>query len=167
MWSSSGKRLIIQRDKKANLKQISTQDGTASIDFSTDAMDRIISAQDQSGRTVQYEYDSAGRLAHVRDSENGDEFYEYDPTNRLTAVLDAQHHPLLVNQYGFSGEMLSQTLADGSKFLYTTRHNTDHNLEYEKMTLPNGYTIEWLLTRNGLVRSLPQPPMTVTVKAQN
>jgi YD repeat-containing protein len=94
----------------------------------------------------------------VRDSQNGGEFYEYDPVNRLVAVRNAQHQPLLVNTYGFLGEILSQTLADGEKVQYESGYNQDHRLMSLKLTLPNGYTILWQLTRNGFVRSWPQPP---------
>ena len=116
---------------------------------------------ESSRRTVQYEYDAAGRVAHVHDSEYGDEFYEYDPANRLTSVLDEHHRPLLVNTYGFTNDMRSQTLADGRKLLYESGYDENHKLVGLKLTLPNGYVVQWLLTRNGFARSWPKPPVNL------
>jgi YD repeat-containing protein len=152
--SDTGQTFAIRRNNSGDLREIHAPDGT-SIDFTIDGMHRIASAKETSGRTMQYDYDAAGRLIHIHDTENGDEFYEYDPVNRLTSVLDAQHNPLLVNTYGYLGEIRSQTLADGRKLLYESGYDESHKLDYLKLTLPNGYTIEWLLTHNGFTRSLP------------
>jgi YD repeat-containing protein len=155
MHSASGKKFLIQRGNTGDLREVRSPGG-GSIQFTCDSKDRITSAAESSGRTVQYEYDATGRLTHVRDSKNGDEFYEYDPANRMTSVLDGQHRPLLVNTYGYLGEIRSQTLADGGKLLYESGYDENHRLDDIKITLPNGYVIEWLLTRNGFVRSWPE-----------
>jgi YD repeat-containing protein len=157
MRSASGKTFSIQRNNTSDLQEVRAPDGE-SINFTYDAMHRITSGKESSGHAIQYEYDAAGRLVHMRDSQSGEEFYEYDPANRLTAVRDARHHPLLVNTYGYLGEIRSQILADGEKLLYESGYDQDHRLTMLKMTLPNGYTILWQLTRNGFVRSWPQPP---------
>jgi hypothetical protein len=73
-------------------------------------------------------------------------------------VRNAQHRPLLVNIYGFLGEIQSQTLANGDKLLYESGYDENHKLVSLKLTLPNCYTILWQLTRNGFVRSWPRPP---------
>jgi hypothetical protein len=75
--------------------------------------------------------------------------------------LDAQHLPRLLNKYGYLGEIQSQTLADGRKLLYETGYDESHQLDYLKLTLPDGYSIEWRLTRNGLTRSWPQAPRSL------
>jgi YD repeat-containing protein len=155
--SVTGKTFAIQRNHTGDLQEVRAPDGE-SIEFTYDAMHRITSGRQSSGHAIQYEYDAAGRLVHVRDSQNDDEFYEYDPVNRLVTVRNAQHQPLLVNTYGFLGEILSQTLADGEKVQYESGYSQDHQLMALKLTLPNGYTILWQLTRNGFVRSWPQPP---------
>jgi YD repeat-containing protein len=157
MRSASGKAFSIQRNNTSDLQEVRAPDGE-SINFTYDAMHRITSGKETSGHAIEYEYDAAGRLVHVRDSQSGEEFYEYDPANRLTAVRDARHHPLLVNTYGYLGEIRSQTMADGEKLLYESGYDQDHRLTMLKMTLPNGYTILWQLTRNGFVRSWPRPP---------
>jgi YD repeat-containing protein len=155
--SASGKKFSIQRNGTSDLQEVRAPGGE-SIKFTYDAMHRITSGKESSGHSIQYEYDAAGKLVHVRDSQNGEEFYEYDPANRLTAVRDAHHRPLLVNTYGYLGEILSQTLADGEKLLYESGYNQDHKLTMLTLTLPNGYTILYQLTRYGFVRSWPQPP---------
>lgn len=155
--SASGEGFAVQRDSKSDLRVVRLTNGQ-SIEFTCDAMDRITSAKASSGREVSYEYDEAGRLAHVRDNQDGEEYYEYDRTSRLTSVLDAQHRPLLVNTYGYVGEVLSQTLADGRKLTYDSHFDASRLANYVKLTLPDGYTIVWDLTRDGLTRSWPQAP---------
>jgi len=155
--SSAGQTFAVRKTDTGDLRELRAPDGE-SVQFTCDSMHRIKEASSSSGRTVSYEYDTAGRLTHVHDAQNGDETYEYDQVNRLTSVLDAQGRPLLLNKYGYLGEIQSQTLADGSKFVYNTGWNESRRLDYLKLTLPNGYTIEWNLTRDGLTRSWPQPP---------
>ena len=158
--SSSGQTFAVQRSDSADLRELRAPDGET-IEFTFDEKHRVTSGKSSSGRSVSYEYDAPGRLAHVHDPQNGDEFYEYDPVNRLTSVSDAQRRPLLVNRYGYLGEIQSQTLADGSQLLYETGYDESHRMDYFKLTLPNGYTIEWNLTRNGLTRSWPQAPRSL------
>ncbi len=156
--SASGQTFSIRRNQASDLQEVRAPEGE-SIEFTYDSAHRITSGKESSGHAIQYDYDSAGRLVHMRDSQNAEEFYEYDPANRLTAVRDARHRPLLVNTYGYLGEILSQTLADGEKLLYESGYDQDHKLTMLKLTLPNGYTILWQLTRNGFVRSWPRPPV--------
>jgi len=155
--SATGEGFAVQRDSKSNLHVLRTTDGE-SIEFTCDAKDRVVAAKASSGRQVFYEYDEGGRLTHMRDNQDGEEFYDYDAMNRLTSVLDAQHKPLLVNTYGLIGEVLTQTLADGRKLTYDSKFKESRLLDYFKLTLPDGYTIEWELTRDGLTRSWPQAP---------
>jgi YD repeat-containing protein len=157
LHSAWGKTFSIRRTADSDLQELRTPGG-GSIQFTNDAQHRITAAKESTGRTVQYNYDEAGRLVHVVGAQNGDEFYEYDPANRLTVVRDAQHRALLINKYGYLGEMLSQTLADGTKLLYENGFDENHKLTSLKLTLPNGYVIFWQKTRNGLVRSWPQAP---------
>jgi YD repeat-containing protein len=158
--SASGQTFAIQRSDAGDMRELRAPDGT-SIAFTYDGMRRIVSAKQSSGRAVEYEYDSGGRLVRVHDAQNGDEFYAYDPANRLTSVMGARHQPLLVNTYGYLGEIRTQTLADGRKLLYENGYNESHKLDYLKLTLPNGYSIEWMLTRNGFTRSWPKAPTSV------
>ncbi len=155
--SASGKAFSIRRNIASDLEEVRAPNGE-SIEFTNDKMHRITSGTETSGHAIQYEYDASGRLAHVHDSQNGDEFFEYDSFNRLVAVRNAQHRPLLVNAYGDMGEIRSQTLANGEKLQYESGYDENHKLVSLKLTLPNGYTILWQLTRNGFVRSWPQPP---------
>jgi YD repeat-containing protein len=155
--STSGKTFSIQRNNASDLQAVRAPSGE-SIEFASDAAHRITSGKESSGHAIQYEYDAGGRLVHVRDSQTGEEFYEYDPANRLTAIRDGDHHPLLVNTYGFLGEIQSQTLANGDKLLYESGYDENHRLVSLKLTLPNRYTILWQLTSNGFVRSWPRPP---------
>jgi hypothetical protein len=64
---------------------------------------------------------------------------------------------LLVNVYDDMGEIRSQTLADGRRLLYENGHDEKHNIDDVKLTLPDGYVIRWILTRNGFKRFWPEP----------
>jgi YD repeat-containing protein len=151
-----GRKFTIKRDRAGNLQEVRAPDG-AWVKFTVDAKQRIVSASESTGRTVQYDYDADGRLAHLRDSAEGDEFYEYDSEDRLTAVLDRQRLLLLRNTYNTVGDIASQTLANGERFLYQSGYNARQQLASLKLTLPNGYTIEWMLTADGFSRSWPRP----------
>ncbi len=162
--SATGQTFTIERSSSGDLRKIAAPDGSA-IEFVCDAQHRIVAATRNNGRAVRYEYDSAGRLAHVQDSETGDEFYEYDKLNQMTSVLDGQHKPLLVNDYGYLGELRAQTLADGTKMVYENGYDERRNLTFFKATLPNGYSIRWMGTRNGFLRGLPQAPQRAAAGA--
>ena len=86
----------------------------------------------------------------MRDSEYGDEWYEYDSEHRLTAVLDGERRPRLLNTYSTGGHMVSQTLAIGDRLLYRPGYNGRRQLASLTLTLPNGYTIDWMLNESSL-----------------
>ena len=155
--SPAGGAFTISRQGSGDLQRVKAPDGQ-SVEFAVDSMHRIISARHSNGHTVQYDYDAEGRLVHVQDSERGEEFYEYDPLNRLTAVLDARRRPRLLNTYGYSGDIRSQTLANGQKLLYHGVYNSSSGLVGLKLTLPNGYVIDWSLTSDGYSQSWPHAP---------
>jgi YD repeat-containing protein len=153
----SGHTFSIHRNSLGDLQRIQAPNGSW-IEFSCDAVHRITLAKDSMGRAVQYEYDGAGRLTHVHDSKNGDQFYQYDRINRMTTVLDAKGHPLLVNTYGYLGEVTSHTLADRRRLLYEYGWDSNQRVTYLKFTDPQGYVIEWWRGPDGFTRSLPHLP---------
>jgi YD repeat-containing protein len=155
--AGSGHSFIIQRNSSGDLQRIQAPDSSW-IEFACDSTHRVTSATNDSGRSVQYGYDDAGRLIHVKDSGGGDETYQYNSLNRMTAVLDAERRPVLVNTYGYLGEVTSQTLADGRKLLYEYGWDSNQRLTYVKFTDPRGYSIDWWQGPNGFTRSLPQLP---------
>lgn len=149
--------ISIQRNSAGALQRAVAPDGSW-IDFTCDSMNRVVRAQHSSGRAIRYEYDAAGRLTHVDDSENGGESYTYDPVNRLTAVLDSTGRPLLVNTYGYLGEVTSQTLADHRTLRY--EYGFDENQKSNEVTFTDdhGYVTRWMRGRDGFYESLPRPP---------
>ncbi|HVH29112.1 MAG TPA: cytochrome c oxidase assembly factor Coa1 family protein [Vicinamibacterales bacterium] len=156
-----GRKFTVQRDAAGNLQEVRAPDG-ASVTFTVDALDRIVLATESTGRSVQYEYDAGGRLAHLRDSAYGDEFYDYDAENRLTTVRNGERRVLLVNAYNTVGDIVSQTLANGERLVYQPGYNARRQLASLKLTLPNAYTIDWLLTADGLSRSWPRAPRSAS-----
>jgi YD repeat-containing protein len=152
----TGALLFIKRGPKSDLRELRAPNGDV-LQFDVNAKHEIVAGADASGRTVRYEYDGKGRLIHIVDPENGDAFYDYDKANRLTTVRDAQRRPLLVNAYGHYGEVTSQTLADGRRIVYEIG-STESRVVHLKITLPDGYVIEWNQTSDGFVRSWPVRP---------
>jgi YD repeat-containing protein len=147
--------LSIRRNSAGALQRAEEPDGS-SIDFACDSMNRVILARHSSGHAIRYEYDSAGRLAHVDDSENGEEFYQYDPVNRLTSVLDSEGRPLLVNTYGYLGEVRSQTLADSRRLRFEYGFDDHQKVSVVVFTDDLGYTRRWMRGRDGFYATLPQ-----------
>ncbi len=92
------------------------------------------------------------------DSADGEEFYQYDPVNRLTSVLDSTGRPLLVNTYGYLGEVTSQTLADHRKLRYEYGFDEKQRSDEVDFTDDHGYVTRWMRGRDGFYGSLPQPP---------
>jgi YD repeat-containing protein len=149
--------ISIKRDSIGALQRAEMPDGSW-INFTCDPMNRVVLAQHSSGRAIRYEYDPAGRLTHVRDSEDGEEFYQYDPVNRLTSVLDSKGRSLLVNTYGYLGEVTSQTLADHRKLRYEYGFDEKQRSDEVTFTDDHGYVTRWMRGRDGFYGSLPQPP---------
>jgi YD repeat-containing protein len=156
LHDEAGAKFGITRGPKSDLTELRAPGGDT-LRFETNAKHEILSAADSAGRTVGYDYDERGRLVHIADAENGDAFYEYDEANRLTTVRDGQKRALLINEFGHHGEVVSQTLADGRKFTYTLVGTSD-GPDLLRITLPDGYEIEWQRTANGFVRSWPWRP---------
>jgi YD repeat-containing protein len=153
----SGREIAIQRGKVGELRELHGPSGDV-IRLEHNARKQIIAAADASGRTLRYEYDNLGRLVHLVDPEFGDEFYEYDAANQLTTVRNAQRQTMLVNEYGHVGQVLSQTLADGRRLRYEYGWSGRDRVSFLRVTLPDGYTIEWNETRYGFIQSWPQRP---------
>jgi YD repeat-containing protein len=149
--------ISIQRNSAGALQRAEAPDGSW-INFTCDSKNRVILAQHSSGHAIRYEYDSGGRLTHVVDSADGEEFYQYDPVNRLTSVLDSKGRSLLVNTYGYLGEVTSQTLADHRKLRYEYGFDEKERCDEVDCTDDHGYVTRWMRGRDGFYGSLPQPP---------
>ena len=152
----SGREIAIKRGKAWEVRELHGPSGDV-IRLDYNGQKQIAAAADASGRTLRYEYDAQGRLAHLVDPEFGDEFYEYDVANQLTVVRNAERKTMLVNEYGHVGEILSQTLADGRRLTYEYGWN-DRDVSLLRVTLPDGYMIEWNETSYGFIQSWPRRP---------
>ena len=90
--------------------------------------------------------------------------------SRATAALSRSSAtapaPLLLNTYGNTSDVQSQTLSDGRTLTYASAHDQRHRLVGLKLTLPNGYTVEWRRTSYGFSRSWPQAPRGTSSTAE-
>ncbi len=153
--SASNKiHIKIKRNAASGPERIEGLEG-GSIDFKLDANNRIVEARHSSGHAIQYEYAPNGRLAHILDSETGGERYAYDQANRLTAVLDEKGNAKLSIAYGYLGEVVAETFADGRMLRFKYQFYPDRTLYSVTLTDDRGFTTQWTHEQNGFDQSLP------------
>jgi len=99
---------------------------------------------------------SRGDNKRVRDAEYGDESYEYDPVNRLTTVRDAPGRKVLVNTYGYLGELTSQEMADHRTLRWEYGFDDRRTNSEVVFTDDLGYVTRWMRGRDGFYSSLPE-----------
>ena len=80
---------------------------------------------DSGGRTVLYNYDAQSRLTSVRNVTGGLHEFTYGADNRLSTVKDPNGTTVLQTLYEPDGRVRQQTLADGSRFLFTYQMAND------------------------------------------
>jgi RHS repeat-associated protein len=136
----NGNTLKVVRDSNNYITQIVSPNGRW-ISLTYDASHRIIQAQDNMGRTVQYSYyPTTGQLQQVTDANNGLWTYTYDPvaTDRMTTITDPRMIAFLTNQYDSNGRIQRQTRLDGSFYQFNYTLDADNNVVQTDLTDPNG-----------------------------
>lgn len=120
--NAEGQELKFQRDAGRRLLQVSSSDRDW-IKLHYGVGKRIEQIDDSRGRTVRYGYNQRNQLTSVAFSSGETLSLDYDNANELTtfrASPDGKAVPkvLLRSQYEH-GMLESQTLADGSEYLYS------------------------------------------------
>ncbi|MBA1443670.1 MAG: hypothetical protein FE835_01900 [Gammaproteobacteria bacterium] len=98
-----------------------THSSGKSITFVRDDLGRIAQITDPNGNSQTYTYNVNGDLTHHTDTEASTTRYAYDANHGLTDLFDPLDRPLLRNEYGPDGRLISTTNPEGR--VITLTHN--------------------------------------------
>ena len=139
-YGYSGNKLQAIRDRFGNLVEFSRSPALHGpitkvispngryIELTYDGGERIISARDNIGRTVSYEYETSGansgRLKKVTMPDGGVWQYTYTSAGRIESIMDPRNNRMVLNEYD-NGRVSKQTYADNTtvQIAYTTDSN--------------------------------------------
>jgi YD repeat-containing protein len=138
---ADGQELKFQRDGNRRLLQVTSSDGSwLKLRYGTGF--RIEEADDSRGRTVRYGYNKLDQLTSVTYSSGETLSFDYDNANELTAFSaspDIRTKPIVLLRSNYDHGMLkSQTLADGSSYLYSYGPVNDLQTRTAMVQTPDG-----------------------------
>ena len=135
-------------DAADRLTRLSFSDGTPAKNFTYDAADRLLSAQNGAD-TLSWTYDVAGQLLSEASSRNGTTVaYGYDAAGRrLSVALDAAP----VGSYGYDAASRLVTLTSGSR-VFTFSYDVAN--QRTMMNAPNGIVTSYAYDPLGRLTSL-------------
>jgi len=138
---ADGRKLKFQRDAKLRLLQVNSSDGSF-LKLHYGQGFRIEEADDSRGRTVRYGYNPRDQLTSVTYSDGETLSFDYDDANELTtfsAAPDRATKPkVLLTSHYEHGMLQSQTLADGSTYLYRYGPVNDSQTRLAAVKSPDG-----------------------------
>jgi YD repeat-containing protein len=156
----AGHTYAMVRDASGDLLSVTTPDGQW-LHFERNPQHTVRSISASTGRVVTYEYDSGQRLSRVTDSDGYQENYTYDDKAEMLTIAVGSNAPILTNAYNITGDIESQTMADGSKFLYhyiRDPQGRGNALVPDLITTPNGLLTHFQYRSRSYTQSLPLPP---------
>ena len=154
----TGKKYEMERNSLGELLSVTTPSGQW-LHFERDAEHRVRRISASTGRVLTYDYNSRGCLSKVTDSDGHAESYSYDDKFQMLTVGQDSNVPAIINEYDISGEIISQTMSTGEKFLYhyTSDPQGRGNAKVpDIITDPRGLVTYFLYNSGGYVQSLPQ-----------
>jgi RHS repeat-associated protein len=110
--------------------------------------ERVVSAQDNTGRTVYFSYDSTDHLSKVYDANGGTTTYAYDSAGRMASYTTPNGDVAIQNVYDRNNRVITQTRADGGVFNFSYTAAADGNPE-TNMTGTRGMTCSMEFSPNG------------------
>jgi YD repeat-containing protein len=149
----------MDRNRFGDLLSIATPSGEW-LRFERDSQHRVQRIKSSEGRTVNYEYDTAECLIRVSDSEQHTTSYTYENKFMLTVARGADP-AILTNTYDSLGNIQSQTMADGGKFIYhyvPDPQRGNRNMVPDLITAPNGLLTYIRYRSEAYTQSLPIAP---------
>jgi RHS repeat-associated protein len=84
-------------------------DGSVSIGYGYDSLDRLTTDTDGNGNTTTYGYDAVGNVSTVQDANGNTTSFAYDSRNRLTTITDPLSHSTV---YGYDSGGNRTTVTD-------------------------------------------------------
>ena len=112
-------------------QRISMEDITGGSNFTYDALGRLKTATNGSGKTVEYAYDEADNLRGILYPDGYSVLYEYDKNDNITKITDRDGRDTTYD-YDELNRLTGVTRADGSTSTYTYNAR-DQILEAENL----------------------------------
>jgi RHS repeat-associated protein len=167
-----GNTLTITRNYLALIDRITTPNGRY-VEFTNDPGNgQVLSARDNAGRQVSYQYYDPYRLWKVTDVAGGVTTYTYDPTvtSRVVTITDARGILYLTNQYDANGRVSVQTLADSGTWQFAYTLDGSGKVTQTDATNPRGFVERAAFNADGwetsITRALGQPEAQTTTYAR-
>jgi len=154
----TGHKYEMTRNSLGELLSVTTPSGQW-LHFERDTGHRVYRISDSTGRVVTYNYNTRGCLSKVTDSEGLTDLYTYDEKLQMLTVTQGSNVPAITNEYDISGEILSQTMATGEKFLYHYTRDPEgrgNAMVPDLITDPRGLVTFFVYNSGGYIQSLPQ-----------
>jgi RHS repeat-associated protein len=101
---------------------------------------RASEVDDQSGRSVKYQYDGSGHLLTYTDPRNHDTTFGYDAQGRMATVEDPRLNTFITNHYDSNSRVDVQTLGDTGTYHYNYTTDGNNNVTAADIQNPRGNT---------------------------
>lgn len=138
---TDGEELRFQRGANRRLLQLTSSDG-AWLKVRYGAEPRIEQLEDSRGQTVRYGYNDRNQVTSVTYSSGETLAFDYDDANELTAFgasSDNKTKPKVLLRCEYEhGLIRSQTLADGSRYVYSYGPVDDWQTRSATVEIPDG-----------------------------
>lgn len=149
----AGHTYKMERDAFGALLSVTSSSGKW-LHLENDPEHRIRKITSSTGRSVRYEYDSGGRMMRATDSDGRVDSYTFDEKSQMLTAGHGMEKPILTNEYFGTGNMKSQTMADGRRFAYFPVRQ-GNVLRETQIKDPNGLQTYIQYEAGGYLQSLP------------
>lgn len=113
-----GERLVVERDRDGVMKRIVSPHGHT-LDFTADALGRIVHAAFGEHYWMNYSYDEHGHLSSTLSSKGERQRFTYDAAGNMLSVRENGY--IAINRYDESNRFSWQRVSDGEMFTATYR----------------------------------------------
>lgn len=154
----AGRKYEMERNSLGELLSVTAPSGQW-LHFERDTDHRVHRISASTGRVLTYDYDPRGCLSKVTDSDGHAESYSFDDKFQMLTVTQDSNVPAVINEYDISGQIISQTMSTGEKFLYhytSDPQGRGNATVPDVITDPRGLVTHFLYNSEGYIQSLPQ-----------
>jgi len=164
-----GNTLSITRRNTGEIDRIITPNGRW-VEFTSHPNYRqILSARDNAGRQITYEYNANNTLWRVTDVGGGVTEYTYVPypnDSRMLTIKDARGITFLTNEYDANGRIFRQTQADNTTWQFAYSLDGNGKVTQADVTNPRGFVTRVAFNADGwetsITNALGQPEQQTT-----
>jgi RHS repeat-associated protein len=167
MTDRYGNTLTFTRDVFSRLTQIASPNGRwIAFTYDSTVTNRIVGAQDNTGRTTSYTYNPAGYLATATDVNGGVTQYTYDTNGNMVSIQDPKGIVYLQNSYDANNMVSTQIGPDGGTYTLSYTLDTNGNVTQTTVKDPRGYIRQVTFNSSGFmtsdIRALGMPEQQTT-----